>query len=143
MGYVALSRVRSLASLTLGGLNRTALTMHEEAYNLDDILRRASVKHAKIHEKLEENYLSGKEKRDESLKKATSKSSGDWQAKIDKMRESYPNAYKPWKKIEDETMLNQWAAGKTVKQLSKLLGRHEGSIRARLKKHFGDAIFQK
>jgi ATP-dependent exoDNAse (exonuclease V) alpha subunit len=143
MGYVALSRVRSLASLTLGGLNRTALTMHEEAYNLDDILRRASVKHAKIHEKLEENYLSGKEKRDESLKKATSKSSGEWQAKIDKMRESYPNAYKPWKKIEDETMLNQWAAGKTVKQLSKLLGRHEGSIRARLKKHFGDAIFQK
>ncbi len=144
MGYVALSRVRTLASLTLGGLNRTALTMHEEAYELDEMLRRASAKHTKKLENLEEAYLSKSAERTKSREKEPKKAGAEnWQEKIDKMRENFPNAYKPWKKIEDETMLNQWAAGKTVKQLSKLLGRHEGSIRARLKKHFGDAIFQK
>lgn len=144
MGYVALSRVRNLSSLTLGGLNRTALTMHEEAYELDDMLRRASTKHAKIYEKLEEPYIAKTEER-KKQQDTRSKKAGtqNWQEKIDKMRETFPNAYKPWKKIEDETMLNQWAAEKSVKQLAKLLGRHEGSIRARLKKHFGDDIFQK
>lgn len=142
MGYVALSRVRSLQALTLGGLNRTALMMHEEAYDLDDMLRRKSSKDSAKHAALEEQYL----QKQATLKPAQKKGQGEagsWQEKIDKMRETYPNAYKPWKKIEDETMLNQWAAGKTVKQLAKLLGRHEGSIRARLKKHFGDSIFQK
>ncbi len=142
MGYVALSRVRSLQTLTLGGLNRTALMMHEEAYDLDDTLRRKSSKDSAQHAALEAQYLQ-KQATIKPVQKKVKGEAGSWHEKIDKMRETYPNAYKPWKKIEDETMLNQWAAGKTVKQLAKLLGRHEGSIRARLKKHFGDALFQK
>jgi len=58
-----------------------------------------------------------------------------WQAKLEKMRSTHPNAYKPWKEIEDKALLNAWADGKKIKELSKKLGRHEGSIRARLKKH--------
>jgi ATP-dependent DNA helicase PIF1 len=42
MGYVALSRVRSLKGLYLTGINETALTMHEEIYELDGYLREAS-----------------------------------------------------------------------------------------------------
>ena len=142
MGYVALSRVRSLDTLTLGGLNRTALTMHEEAYYIDERLRTKSAKDKQIYAHLEVSYLEALEKK--TQQRAEKKvSNPSWQEKIDKMRESHPNAYKPWKKIEDETLLNQWAAEKSIKQLSKLLGRHEGSIRARLKKHFGDDIFQK
>lgn len=42
MGYVALSRVRSLAGLHLQGLNNMALAMHPEIYEFDTLLRRQS-----------------------------------------------------------------------------------------------------
>ncbi len=144
MGYVALSRVKSLKTLTLGGLNRTALTMHEEAYDIDDTLRVKSAKDAKRLAELEETYASKIEDRRKKIgeKKNKSASAVSWQEKLDHMRAEHPNAYKPWKRIEDETLLNQWASEKSIKQLAKLLGRHEGSIRSRLKKHFGEDIFK-
>ncbi len=43
MGYVALSRVRSLDGLYLQGVNKVAFTMHQEIYNFDNELRQASV----------------------------------------------------------------------------------------------------
>ncbi len=139
MGYVALSRVRSLDTLTLGGLNRIALTINEEAHMLDEQLRINSSKDTKKYADLENEYLEKQKKRPEKTKKAKAAS---WQAKIEKMRKEYPNAYKPWKEIEDKHLLNLWADGKDIKKMSKKMGRHEGSIRARLKKHFGDDIFQ-
>jgi ATP-dependent DNA helicase PIF1 len=42
MGYVALSRVRSLDGLYLAGINRMALQMHPQIYEFDRELRRAS-----------------------------------------------------------------------------------------------------
>ncbi len=42
MGYVALSRVRSLDGLFLSGINAMALRMHGQIYELDITLRRAS-----------------------------------------------------------------------------------------------------
>ena len=74
--------------------------------------------------------------------KGKKSASVSWQAKIEKMRKEHPNAYKPWKDIEDKQLLKLWADGKDIKTLSKKMGRHEGSIRARLKKHFGEDIFQ-
>jgi hypothetical protein len=65
-----------------------------------------------------------------------------WQAKLEKMRASFPNAYKPWKEIEDKILLDSWGSGKTIKEMSKKLGRHEGSVRARLKKHLGEDLFK-
>jgi ATP-dependent exoDNAse (exonuclease V) alpha subunit len=141
MGYVALSRVRSLDTLTLGGLNRTALTMHEESYLLDEQLRSKSAKDSKKHSGLEEEYVKKQAKKPKKKTKSTS-GAVSWQVKLEKMRKDYPNAYKPWKELEDKTLLDAWAEGKKIKELSKKLGRHEGSIRARLKKHFGDDIFQ-
>lgn len=43
MGYVALSRVRSLDGLFLAGINRMALQMHPQIYTFDQQLREASV----------------------------------------------------------------------------------------------------
>lgn len=48
MGYVALSRVRSLQGLYLMGLNTTALAMHPHIYELDGQLQRASASLAAI-----------------------------------------------------------------------------------------------
>lgn len=42
MGYVALSRVRSLDGLYLQGVNRVAFTMHPQIFSFDETLRRAS-----------------------------------------------------------------------------------------------------
>ncbi len=142
MGYVALSRVRSLDTLTLGGLNRTALTMHEESYEIDEQLRRKSASHAKQYNDLEAPYLEKQAKKPKQKPKKTG-GAASWQAKLEKMRSEYPNAYKPWKEIEDKTLLDAWAEGKKIKELSSKMGRHEGSIRSRLKKHFGEDIFQK
>lgn len=141
MGYVALSRVKSLETLTLGGLNRTALKMHEQAHELDDMLRSASEKHKQQYASLEETYL--KKLADIKSGKQKPKGAKDWSVKLEKMREKHPNAYKPWKKIEDDTLLQQWADGQPVKKLAKILGRHEGSIRARLSKHLGDEAVAK
>lgn len=141
MGYVALSRVRSLNTLTLGGINRTALTMHEEAHLLDEQLRSKSAKDTKRLADLELSYLKKQSEKPKKKQKSTG-SAVSWQAKLDKMRKDYPNAYKPWKELEDKTLLDAWGSGKSVKEMSRKLGRHEGSVRARLKKHFGDDLFQ-
>src|ERR1019366_4262614 len=44
MGYVALSRVRSLDGLYLQGLNRMALNMHPQVHDFDSQLRDASAR---------------------------------------------------------------------------------------------------
>ncbi len=136
MGYVALSRLRSLDSLSLEGLNRIALTMHEQSYDIDDSLRSKSAKDKARLQKLEAPYL---DKIAKSAKKPKAKKS-DWSAKLEKMRKDYPNAYKPWSETQDKTLLSLWADGLSIKKISSTLGRHQGSIKARLKKHFGDDI---
>ena len=109
---------------------------------LDEDLRSKSAKDTKRLAHLEEPYI---KKQAEKPKVKEKKTGGavSWQAKLEKMRADYPNAYKPWKEIEDKALLNAWADGKKIKELSAKLGRHEGSVRARLKKHFGDDIFTK
>jgi tetrahydromethanopterin S-methyltransferase subunit G len=62
--------------------------------------------------------------------------------KIAKMRETHPRAYMPWEKQEDEDLKLGFTNGETIKQLSKKLGRHEGSIKMRLQKHYGEDVVQ-
>ena len=136
MGYVALSRVRDIEHLYLTGINRTALQMSDEAYVIDEQLReqaaRATEKFKKLQAKADKRAAEPPEK---SAKKA--KSSG-WADKIAKMRETHPNAYKPWSAQDDETLKLGFVNGESIAALGKKLGRHEGSIRMRLQKHFGE-----
>ena len=136
MGYVALSRVRSLDTLFLHGINRMALTVSDEAQAIDEKLRARSQadreKFAHLREKAEKRDLSPKK----PAKKAGAGSS--WSEKIATMRETYPNAYKPWTAQDDATLKTNFQTGASIKQLSKTLGRHEGSITMRLQKHFGE-----
>lgn len=62
MGYVALSRVRSLDGLYLIGINQMAMSLHPEIYELDKELRKASAELAKVTEDA---------KPEEEVKKAT------------------------------------------------------------------------
>ncbi len=136
MGYVALSRVKNLHNLYLSGINRMALQVSEDAQSIDGLLRDKAARDMKRFAHLEEN---AKKRKTEVPKKKAKKSSG-WSEKIAKMRETHPNAYTPWQKDQDEMLKQKFLNGATIKELSKTLGRHEGSIMMRLQKHFGEDV---
>lgn len=137
MGYVALSRVKRLDSLSLDGINRMALQVSPEALAIESELQRRSsaavteFKHLK--DKAEQRA-----KEPAPTKGTTGKA--NWQSKIDKMRDNYPNAFKPWAAADDEKLMSLFNGGNEIKidDLVETFGRHPGSIKARLKKHFGE-----
>lgn len=133
MGYVALSRVKTLDSLYLHGINRMALQVSEDALLIDETLRSRAAQDAKRFEKL---LKKAKDRVKNPPEKRSTSSS--WSDKIAKMRETYPNAYKPWEKADDEMLKQEFHNGVDITGLSALLGRHEGSIKMRLQKHFGE-----
>lgn len=134
MGYVALSRVRSLDSLYLKGINRTALEISETAHDIDDQLRTKSKADSIRFKDLAASVDVAK-----LTSMGTKKASG-WSEKIEAMRKTYPNAYRPWTTQQDAMLKQEFQNGKTTDELSKLLGRHEGSIVMRLQKHFGEDV---
>ena len=134
MGYVALSRVRDLNNLYLYGINRKALEVSSDALAIDEVLRTQSKETAATHEHLRE------EMRTKKMKLPTSKPTSNWQEKVAKMRETHPNAFRPWTAEHDAELKLDFQNGVDLETLSAKLGRHEGSIIARLKKHFGDDI---
>ena len=142
MGYVALSRVRSLDTMYLAGINRMALQVSSEAQRIDDCLRTEAKKAEEKFSYLEVKAATRAEK-EKNLSKIESnkaKNSSGWAEKIEKMREQYPNAYKPWKKSDDEDLKTAFFNGESIDDMSLKFGRHKGSIIMRLKKHFGEDI---
>jgi ATP-dependent exoDNAse (exonuclease V) alpha subunit len=137
MGYVALSRVKNLESLYLSGINQMALRVSEDAQTIDVLLHDKAALDQKRFAYLEEDA----KKRRKEMPKRSKKAVG-WTEKIAKMRETHPNAYKPWELAQDSLLKEKFQNGATVKELSKLLGRHEGSIVMRLQKHFGEDAIQ-
>lgn len=134
MGYVALSRVKRLDSLSLLGINRMALRVSEDALSIDGELRSRSARAAKKYEPL-------RKKAGERLKKTEAKKTSTWNERLTKMREKHPNAYKPWTAADDALLSERFQSGDTVKTMTKTLGRHEKSIIMRIQKLFGeDAI---
>lgn len=138
MGYVALSRVKNLRNLYLSGLNNMALKVSEDAQNIDVLLRDKANRDKLRFANLEEQ---AKNRKTEVPTKTKAKSKG-WTEKIAKMRQTHPNAYKPWEKSQDELLKEKFLNGCSISELSKLLGRHEGSITMRLQKHFGEDFVQ-
>jgi len=139
MGYVALSRVKNLYNLYLTGINRMALAVSEDARQIDQDLRSLAkadaARFSQLQAKAQERTLRTPGVVDE-------KKGSAWTDKIAKMRETYPNAYRPWQADDDATLKTSFLNGDSIAALSKKLGRHEGSIRMRLQKHFGEDVIQ-
>jgi len=139
MGYVALSRVRRLESLSLLGINKMALKMSDEALAIDNDLRTTAQadaeRFAHLRTKADEY---AKEKPRKAAKKPAS--SAAWSEKIAKMRETHPNAYMPWSKADDATLQKMFHDKATLSALTEHFGRHPGSIKKRLEKHFGENV---
>jgi hypothetical protein len=134
MGYVALSRVRNLQSLSLHGINNMALKVSPVALDIDESLRKKGAADAKRFEHLRAQAA----KRAKTKPKKPAKTG--WAEKIAVMRQTHPNAYRPWQDKDDRILKEKFQQGENIKKLSKRLGRHEGSIRMRLQKHFGEDV---
>ncbi|MEO5499002.1 MAG: PIF1 family ATP-dependent DNA helicase, partial [Candidatus Saccharimonadales bacterium] len=131
MGYVALSRVKRLDSLSLLGINRMALRVSSDALNIDGELRKQSMAAVKKYEKL-------RAKAGARQKKAETKTASTWNDRLAKMREKHPNAYKPWTAADDAKLSERFQSGDSVEKLTKLLGRHDRSVVMRIQKLFGE-----
>lgn len=138
-GYVALSRVRNLAGLTLLGYNQRTFEVHPTVFDQDRFFRARSEKEqftlgkisAKELETMQASFIKhcgGKKL------KAGEKRQNDGMSKIDKLRETFPNAYRPWKTEEDTKLRNMFHDGTPARELMTSFGRQPGSIRARLVK---------
>ncbi len=139
MGYVALSRVKNLESLFLHGINQMALRVSEDALAIDGELRQKTAIDAK---RLAHLAKEAEERLEAAPSKRKSPSASSWSDKIAKMRQAHPNAYMPWQKSDDDRLKQNFHNGATIKELAKTLGRHEGSIKMRLQKHFGEDVVQ-
>lgn len=137
MGYVALSRVKSLESLYLHGINRMALAVSEDAKQIDGLLRDRTARDKQKFAHLEKQAAERKASLP-PVKKASGSSS--WQEKIAKMRETHPNAYMPWTNEQDELLKQEFQNGKSIDELEVILGRHQRSVLMRLQKHFGEDV---
>ncbi|OYW86567.1 hypothetical protein B7Z17_00105 [Candidatus Saccharibacteria bacterium 32-49-10] len=136
MGYVALSRVKNLDSLYLTGINQMALRVSEDAQTIDELLRSKAASDANRFEHLLDKATA------EKLRPVKTAPASSWAAKIEKMRQTYPNAYRPWLAEHDALLKQEFLNGVSVSDLSDQLGRHEGSIKLRLQKHFGEDVVQ-
>ncbi len=135
MGYVALSRVRSLATLSLMGINRMALKVSDEALEIDERLRKKAEFDAKSFEHL-------RAQAGERAKLPEAKKASNWNERLEKMGDKQPNSYRPWQDGDDNLLKEKFQLGESVQTLSGLLGRHERSIILRLQKHFGEDAVQ-
>lgn len=122
MGYVALSRVRSLQGIKLLGFNETALKVHPEILAFDGELRLRSEETMREFQNELPGDIEGKAR---SSSKTYS---------VSEIRKSYPVAYKKWLPEEDKKLAAGFRAGQTMGEFTKEFGRKSGGIRARLKK---------
>ncbi len=136
-GYVAISRVRTLAGLSLAGLNQRALEVHPEIQGKDSALRVASEEAQAAFARMEENDLKALHENfirasGGSLIKKSLTASGTIASKLDALREVHPNAYRPWTDEDDAELQEMFEDGKPPSVIAKRFGRKPGAIHMRL-----------
>jgi ATP-dependent exoDNAse (exonuclease V) alpha subunit len=140
-GYVALSRLRTLSGLVLlEQVGPSALQMHPYIVEFDKWLRKDSHKWERViarfnEEELQKMYdahildCGGSIEDNKSDDVDTNKSKSNF---IEKARDKYPNAYKPWNKQDEKALEEMFNSGKTIAELSEEFGRGSGGIKSRL-----------
>ncbi len=149
-GYVALSRLRTLNGLILlEKIGHSALKMHPYIVEFDKWLHKDSNKWEQViarfdDEQLQKMYdahildcggsiVSLSEKRAKSNGKTIDEDKPKSNF-IEKAREKYPNAYKPWSKNDERVLKEMFEEGKSLDELSTEFGRGAGGIKSRLVK---------
>jgi hypothetical protein len=144
-GYVALSRLRSLAGLHLLGLNERALRVHPKAVEKDAAFHAAS-EAARGTASADAAALAGKQASfleacharppsgpvQEPRKPRASAYPKAYE--VAAMRETHAKAYAPWTTAEENDLVLRHRQGESVDAIAASLGRKPGAIRSRLKK---------
>ncbi len=143
-GYVAISRVRTLAGLSLGGINARALQVHPEISEKDVEFRAASSRaqaifaamNAEELAKLQENFVRacGGHIATKTELKVRAKEKEQKGAKLAEIREKFPNAYRPWTEAEDADLVARFNSDEKQSYIAQKLGRKPGAIHMRLVK---------
>lgn len=133
MGYVALSRVKRLDSLSLLGINKKAIRVSPDAVAIDMHLQEKAAADSRRFGHLAKRAKS-------RAKEKPPKAKTPWTERVEEMRKTYPKAFTPWGADDDKTLLEYFNAGQSINDLSATLGRQPGGIRARLKKHLGEDV---
>lgn len=139
-GYVALSRVRTLAGLSLAGLNERALQMHPEILKKDVEFRESSDAASEAFTQMsegdvlhmQENFIRASGGHVEGKTVAPKEKILEKGSQLSKIREKHPNAYRPWSEEDDTNLTTRFEDGESIKEMCKAFGRQPGSIRARL-----------
>jgi len=143
-GYVALSRVRSLAGLYLLGYNNRTFEVHPDVLQKDIEFRDASDAAADAFEKIPQSELKQMQENfikvsggqvvpiDEGKTRPSGPTGTQQAGRLARLREQFPNAYRPWSDGDDEKLKDMFEGGSTPSQLQKEFGRQKGSIHARL-----------
>jgi ATP-dependent DNA helicase PIF1 len=143
MGYVALSRVRNLDSLTLQGINKMALRVAPQALEIDSMLKdksswavgnKVTLLDQKpgytLHPRIDPDKIEKK-----SLNESEIGKKGPFGGpSLEEVRKKYKNAYMPWEDVDDLRLIKRYTAGDSVKEMSLFFQRQPGSIRSRLSK---------
>ena len=137
-GYVALSRVRSLAGLYLSGFNERALAVHPQILRQEGQFRGASAAARDAFEAIDNTELQAMHKqfvqksggKEPSLKDPKNKQNP--KSKLETIRAKFPNAYRPWSKEDDARLTELFRNSTKVATLVKEFGRQRGSISSRL-----------
>ena len=139
MGYVALSRVRSLSGLKLMGLNEMALRVHPKVLAQDICFKQDSETSVAKLQQLPALQLSQQqtdvlhtrfEAKKTPKEKKTKKPAHTTQNK-DQARKM---AYQPWTQEADDKLTSLYNNNVPVKELAEIFERGTGAIRSRIKK---------
>lgn len=132
MGYVALSRVRSLDGLRLMGWNDMALKVHPEVLAIDRQFAGESCKEEQAIKTFSSSEL--KNAHSAFVKKMNPAAKPEKSYSVEDVRKTHQKAYEKWTEKDDLSLKKEFKAGKNIKELAASFGRNAGAIRSRLKK---------
>lgn len=134
MGYVALSRVRSLAGLRLLGFNNMALQVHDLVSGIDSQFKSESQINAQAVQKTDPHEL--QHQHQDFIRRAGGKLEPQEQktSKLAALRQKYAKAYMPWNQEEDSLLESMFKSDIATAKMAEFFKRQPGAITARLKK---------
>lgn len=132
MGYVALSRARTLEGVRLFGINDMALLVNPVIGKFDERLVESSAEFENEIAAL--GFFEKRKRRNEFLGLQESDKKTEKAYVVDDIRKVFKHAYMPWTDEDDAILRKYSKEGKTVAQLAKIFKRKTGAIRSRLKK---------
>lgn len=136
MGYVALSRVRTLDGMRLLGINEMSLIVNPDIIAMDKDLQIESEKFSQELAVITQQEKEEQQKR--FLKKENSKKVGGEKAyDVGEVRKTFQQAYMPWTKEDDLLLAKLFDGGRSIEELAKHFKRKNGAIRSRIEKIIG------